>query len=94
MIAINIVLKLLRTKVTGPGKRVRELVVFIPVGTGVFDAEWLPVGYALWRSVAVEGLDDAKIDEYLDKQGIKSMTDQGAAGSPRRQGAGCAGGLP
>ena len=34
----------------------------------------------LWRSVAVEGLDDAKIDEYLDKQGIKSMTDQGAAG--------------
>lgn len=32
----------------------------------------------LWRSVAVEGLDDSKIDEYLDKQGIKSMTDQGA----------------
>ncbi len=31
----------------------------------------------LWRSVAVDGLDDNKIEEYLDKQGIKSMTDQG-----------------
>jgi len=31
----------------------------------------------LWRSVAVEGIDDAKIEEYLDKQGIRSMQDQG-----------------
>lgn len=31
----------------------------------------------LWRAVAVESMDDAKIDEYLDKQGIKSMQDHG-----------------
>ena len=29
-----------------------------------------------WRAVAVPG-DDAKIEEYLDKQGIRSMQDQG-----------------
>eukprot|EP00096_Caligus_rogercresseyi_P003634 TRINITY_DN1693_c0_g1_i1.p1 TRINITY_DN1693_c0_g1~~TRINITY_DN1693_c0_g1_i1.p1 ORF type:complete len:328 (+),score=135.02 TRINITY_DN1693_c0_g1_i1:55-984(+) len=31
----------------------------------------------LWRSVAVEGTDDAKISEYLEKQGIRSMADNG-----------------
>lgn len=31
----------------------------------------------LWRSVAVDAMDDAKIDEYLEKQGIKSMQDHG-----------------
>lgn len=31
----------------------------------------------LWRSVAVEGIDDNKIEEYLEKQGITSMQDQG-----------------
>ncbi|XP_040583380.1 transcription initiation factor IIE subunit beta [Lepeophtheirus salmonis] len=31
----------------------------------------------LWRSVAVEGTDDAKIAEYLEKQGIRSMADNG-----------------
>jgi len=30
-----------------------------------------------WRSVGVDGVDDAKIEEYLDKQGIRSMQDQG-----------------
>merc|ERR1719495_2647049 len=30
-----------------------------------------------WRSVSVDGVDDAKIEEYLDKQGIRSMQDQG-----------------
>lgn len=30
----------------------------------------------LWRSVAVDSVDDAKIDEYLEKQGIRSMQDQ------------------
>lgn len=29
----------------------------------------------LWRAVAVDAMDDAKIDEYLEKQGIKSMQD-------------------
>lgn len=31
----------------------------------------------LWRSVAVDGLDEEKIDEYLQKQGITSMQDIG-----------------
>jgi transcription initiation factor TFIIE subunit beta len=43
-----------------------------------------------WRSVAVDGIDDAKIEEYLDKQGIRSMQDQGVKKSiqrhPRRKG--------
>ena len=28
-----------------------------------------------WRDVAVEGLDELKIEEYLEKQGIASMKD-------------------
>jgi transcription initiation factor TFIIE subunit beta len=28
-----------------------------------------------WRDVAVEGLDENKIDDYLEKQGIASMKD-------------------
>ncbi|CAH2001434.1 unnamed protein product [Acanthoscelides obtectus] len=31
----------------------------------------------LWRSVAVDAMDDQKIEEYLDKQGIRSMQDHG-----------------
>ncbi|XP_063227978.1 general transcription factor IIE subunit 2 [Bacillus rossius redtenbacheri] len=31
----------------------------------------------LWRSIAVESIDDQKIDEYLEKQGIRSMQDHG-----------------
>ena len=31
-----------------------------------------------WRSVSVDGVDEAKIEEYLSKQGISSMRDQGA----------------
>ncbi|GJQ76573.1 hypothetical protein Trydic_g2270 [Trypoxylus dichotomus] len=31
----------------------------------------------LWRSVGVDVVDDAKIDEYLEKQGIRSMQDHG-----------------
>lgn len=30
-----------------------------------------------WRSVSVDGVDEAKIEEYLAKQGITSMQDQG-----------------
>ncbi len=30
-----------------------------------------------WRSVSVENMDDEKIEEYLEKQGIKSMQDHG-----------------
>ena len=30
-----------------------------------------------WRSVSVDGVDEAKIEEYLNKQGIASMQDQG-----------------
>ena len=31
----------------------------------------------LWRSVAVDAMDDEKIEEYLDKQGIRSMQHHG-----------------
>jgi len=31
----------------------------------------------LWRSIAVDGLDENKIEEYLEKQGITSMQDHG-----------------
>uniref|UniRef100_A0A1B6GPV1 Transcription initiation factor IIE subunit beta n=1 Tax=Cuerna arida TaxID=1464854 RepID=A0A1B6GPV1_9HEMI len=31
----------------------------------------------LWRSIAVENMDDMKIEEYLEKQGIRSMQDHG-----------------
>jgi len=31
-----------------------------------------------WRLVAVEGIDDAKVEEYLDKVGIRSMEGQAA----------------
>jgi len=31
----------------------------------------------LWRAVAVDGIDDQKIEEYLEKQGIRSMEGQG-----------------
>ncbi|KAH9491612.1 Transcription initiation factor IIE subunit beta [Bulinus truncatus] len=42
----------------------------------------------LWRSVAVEGLDDQKIEEYLSKQGITSMEASGykkVSSMPRRK---------
>jgi len=31
----------------------------------------------LWRGVAVDGIDDLKIEDYLEKQGIRSMEGQG-----------------
>lgn len=31
----------------------------------------------LWRSVAVESIEDQKIEDYLEKQGIASMQDHG-----------------
>ena len=45
-----------------------------------------------WRDVAVEGLDEAKIEEYLEKQGIASMKDglnnvQTLPGGKRKQSA-------
>ncbi|XP_059145010.1 general transcription factor IIE subunit 2-like isoform X2 [Physella acuta] len=42
----------------------------------------------LWRSVPVEGLDDQKIEEYLNKQGITSMEASGykkVSALPRRK---------
>lgn len=41
----------------------------------------------LWRSVAVDAMDDAKINEYLEKQGIRSMQDHGLKKplAPRRK---------
>jgi len=39
----------------------------------------------LWRSVAVDGIDDQKIEDYLDKAGIKSMEGQGVKKVAARQ---------
>ncbi|KAK7090466.1 transcription initiation factor IIE subunit beta-like [Littorina saxatilis] len=42
----------------------------------------------MWRSVAVEGLDEAKIEEYLTRSGITSMQDAGirrVSANPRRK---------
>lgn len=44
-----------------------------------------------WRSVSVDGVDESKIEEYLAKQGITSMQDQGLkkfAMPKRKKGAG------
>ena len=48
----------------------------------------------LWRSVAVDGVDDDKIADYLSKQGITSMRDQGPKrpAVPIRKGRGGKGG--
>ena len=51
----GMVMKLLRTKTSGPGKRTRELMAFIPTDTGISSVEWLAAGYRLWRTVAVDG---------------------------------------
>lgn len=42
----------------------------------------------LWRGVSVEGMDERKIEDYLEKQGITSMQDVGikkVAQSPKRK---------
>ena len=49
--------KLLRTKCSGPGKKVRELSVFIPVESTITGLDWLGAGYALWRESVWEGSD-------------------------------------
>ena len=44
---------------------------------GIINVEEEIVKY--WRDVAVDGMDDTKIDDYLEKQGIASMKDAFAA---------------
>ena len=44
--------KMVRTKTTGAGKRVRELVLFIPRTAWVQAENWMEVGYHLWRQEA------------------------------------------
>jgi transcription initiation factor TFIIE subunit beta len=36
----------------------------------------------LWRSINVDAVDDINIDEYLAKNGITSMQDQGSKNAP------------
>ena len=49
--------RLLRTKCSGPGKRVQEFLVFIPEGTGIRDPRWLRTGYDLWREMVRQDTD-------------------------------------
>ena len=37
----------------------------------------------LWRAVAVDGIDDNKIEEYLEKSGIRSMQDTSVKVMPK-----------
>ena len=39
----------------------------------------------LWRSVTVDGKDDINIDDYLAKNGIKSMQDQNMGKAPLKR---------
>lgn len=53
----------------------KKKVVFYHDHTADFEID--PEFQKLWRSVAVDSIDDEKISEYLEKQGIRSMEDQG-----------------
>ena len=44
--------KLGRTKTTGGGKKVREMVVYVPREAWVAEPSWLQVGFELWRALA------------------------------------------
>merc|ERR1712051_711611 len=65
--------KLLRTKTTGPGKKVRELPVFIPVQAGFTGLPWLKDGYDLWSDMIREDADyfipclGASMDDFVDR---------------------------
>ena len=52
----------------------KKKVVFYHDHTADFEID--PEFQKLWRSVAVDSVDDDKIHEYLEKQGIRSMEDQ------------------
>ena len=49
--------KLMRTKTTGPGKKVKQLTVFVPFEAQISGNNWLQVGYDLWRSVVSDTSD-------------------------------------
>lgn len=53
----------------------KKKIVFYHDHTADFEID--PEFQKLWRSVAVDSIDDEKISEYLEKQGIRSMEDQG-----------------
>ena len=44
--------RLTRTKCFGPGKKVRELFLFVPASLGVAVPDWLRKGYELWMKSA------------------------------------------
>ena len=44
--------RMMRTKCSGTGKKVRELLLFVPRALGLFRRDWLRIGYKLWREAA------------------------------------------
>ena len=44
--------KLARTKTTGGGKKVREMIVFVPSEAWIVEPRWLQVGFDLWVALA------------------------------------------
>ena len=49
--------RLMRTKTTGPGKKVKELMVFVPVEASITGVDWLRAGYDLWQELAPKDVD-------------------------------------
>ena len=48
---------LLRTKTSGPGKKVKQLTVFIPLEAQVSGHDWLRCGYDLWKDLVGSSAD-------------------------------------
>ena len=46
--------ELRKTKTSGPGKKVNILKVFISHEAYVFEEEWLPVGWKIWKDMSIE----------------------------------------
>ena len=44
--------RMMRTKYSGTGKKVRELLLFVPRALGLVRRDWLRIGYMLWREAA------------------------------------------
>ena len=44
--------RMMRTKCSGTGKKVRELPLFMPRALGLVRRDWLRIGYKLWREAA------------------------------------------
>ena len=49
--------ELFRTKCSGPGKKVREFDLFVPVGATFAKTNWLETGFNLWAKLVPKDID-------------------------------------